>query len=242
MPSISVENLHICRGQSELLHGLNLEIQAGKITVIMGPNGAGKSSLLLAIAGLIPSSGRISLLGKNLNEYSRQNIAKLIAWQGDLPPTEFGLTVSQRLQLAAGENNQTSLTQSATAMEVEKLLQRDLGKLSSGERQRVELAALMLRDCPFWLLDEPTAHLDLRHQMTCLKMLKEQASHSRAIAVVLHDIQQAKAVADNVVLFEAMNGVQTGKADEMLSRERLQGVFQVPLNDGSLLPDYGAGQ
>jgi ABC-type cobalamin/Fe3+-siderophores transport system ATPase subunit len=102
----------------------------------------------------------------------------------------------------------------------------------------VELAALMLRNCPFWLLDEPTAHLDLRHQMACLNMLKDQAKAGRAIVVVLHDIQQAMAIAHDVVLFENMGHVQTGKADEMLSRERLQAVFQVPLNDGSLLPDY----
>lgn len=239
MNNLSIENLNISRGERELLHGLDLEIQPGRITVIMGPNGAGKSSLLLAMAGLIPCSGSISMLGKTLDEYSRQEIAGLIAWQGDLPPTEFGLTVAQRLQLAAGETNKASLSQPATDMEVDLLLNRNLGKLSSGERQRVELAALMLRDCPFWLLDEPTAHLDLRHQMTCLNMLKDQARDGRAIVVVLHDIQQAMAIAHDVVLFEAMNGVQTGEADEMLSRERLQAVFQVPLQDESLLPDYG---
>lgn len=234
----SINNLSICRGESELISGLNLEIQPGRITVIMGPNGAGKSSLLLALAGLIPSSGSIAIRNKSLNEYSRQEIAGLIAWQGDLPPTEFGLTVAQRLQLAAGEKNEVSFYPSAAAMEVEALLHRNLGELSSGERQRVELAALMLRDCPIWLLDEPTAHLDLRHQMTCLNMIKDQAREGRAIVVVLHDIQQAMAIAHDVVLFEAMGTLQTGEAALLLTKERLQAVFQVPLNDGSLLPDY----
>jgi iron complex transport system ATP-binding protein len=240
MRVLSAENLHINRGERELLHGLNLEIQPGRITVIMGPNGTGKSSLLLAMAGLIPCSGRIFMRGKTLDEYSKQEIAGLIAWQGDLPPAEFGLTVAQRLQLAAGETNNTSLSQPAADMEVELLLDRNLGKLSSGERQRVELAALMLRDCPLWLLDEPTAHLDLRHQMTCLNMLKDQVRNGRAIVVVLHDIQQAMAIAHDVVLFGTMDGVQTGEATQLLSKERLQAVFQVLLQDESLLPDYGA--
>jgi len=239
MNALFIENLHISRGERELLHGLNLEIQPGRITVIMGPNGAGKSSLLLALAGLIPSSGSIAIQNKTLDEYSRQEIAGLIAWQGDLPPTEFGLTVAQRLQLAAGDANNVSLTQPAAAMEIECLLDRNLGKLSSGERQRVELAALMLRDCPFWLLDEPTAHLDLRHQMTCLSMLRDQARDGRAIVVVLHDIQQAMAIAHDVVLFETMGTLQTGEATLLLTKERLQTVFQVPLQDDSLLPDYG---
>ncbi len=239
MHTLSIESLHISRGERELLHGLNLDVQPGHITVIMGPNGVGKSSLLLAMAGLISYSGRIVIEGKELDAYSRQDIAGLIAWQGDLPPTEFGLTVAQRLQLAAGNTNEADIKQPSAAMEIEYLLDRNLGKLSSGERQRVELAALMLRDCPFWLLDEPTAHLDLRHQMTCLSMLRDQARDGRAIVVVLHDIQQAMAIAHDVVLFETMGTLQTGEATLLLTKERLQTVFQVPLQDDSLLPDYG---
>jgi len=239
MNLLELKQLTLQRGGRTLFTDFSKEIVAGRVTVIMGPNGTGKSSLLLALAGMIPTSGRIALRGKPLNEYARVEIAREIAWQGDLPPTEFGLTVEQRLQLAGGGvKRKRSPFLPASLMEVDGLLQRSLGELSSGERQRVELAALMLRDAPVWLLDEPTAHLDLRHQVTCLDMLRCQSKQGRAVVVVLHDIQQAMRIADDAVLLDADGHIETGAAAAMLTQKHLQAVFGVPLHAASLLPEY----
>ncbi|MDX8390132.1 MAG: ABC transporter ATP-binding protein [Mariprofundaceae bacterium] len=247
MNPLDIRQLQMSRGSHTLFQGLNLSVETGQITVVMGPNGAGKSSLLLALSGMLSVSGEIILQGKLLETFSRQRIAHQIAWQGDLPPTEFGLTVEQRLRLAScGEalakgDDETKLGETAVCMEIDAFMQRALGELSSGERQRVELAALMLRECPIWLLDEPTSHLDLRHQIVCLNMLHEQAASGRAIVVVLHDIQQAMAIADDVILLDGSGHVDTGKAVNMLTRKRLQSVFKVALDEQSLLPDYRKG-
>jgi len=238
---LALRQLAVVRGGKRLVQGLEMQVRAGRITVIMGPNGAGKSSLLLAMAGMISSAGEIVLGEQPLSVYTRQEIAERIAWQGELPPTEFGLSVAQRLELAAGEAGAPTVAEAAAAMEVDGLLDRPLGALSSGERQRVELAALTLRDVPLWLLDEPTAHLDLCHQLSCLAMLKRQAGCGRAIVVVLHDIQQARAIADDLLLFGSDGGVAVGEAAVILSRERLQRVFGVTLHPDTLLPDYGGG-
>jgi len=237
MNLLELKQVTLQRGGRILFTGFSKVVAPGRITVIMGPNGAGKSSLLLALAGMIPASGRIVLRGKPLNEHSRPEIARQIAWQGDLPPTEFGLTVAQRLQLARGEEH-ARISEPATLMEVDGLLERTLGDLSSGERQRVELTALMLRDVPLWLLDEPTAHLDLRHQVISLRMLRRQSGQGRAIVVVLHDIQQAMSIADDVVLIDGNGGILADKAVAMLTQERLQGVFGVSLQASTLLPKY----
>jgi len=236
MSLLELKQVTLQRGGHTLFTDFSNVIVAGQVTVIMGPNGTGKSSLLLALAGIIPVSGEIILRGKPLNEYSRIDMARQIAWQGELPPTEFGLTVAQRLRLAGG--GQPEIAEPAKLMEVEGLLDRSLGDLSSGERQRIELAALMLRDCPVWLLDEPTAHLDLRHQMICLDMLRRQSEHGRTIVVVLHDIQQALSIADDVVLLDGSGNIETGAAAAMLTQEHLQAVFGVSLHAVSLLPDY----
>ena len=204
---LKVTNLTVRRGAAVLLSELSCVFNSGEVVVILGPNGAGKSSLLLALAGLIPASGDIELNGKGLQDFGRSELSQAIAWQGDLPPTEFGLTVKQRLALAAGEENQ-NIEATAVYMDSSALLQRPLGELSSGERQRTELAALNLRDTPIWLLDEPTSHLDLKHQIHCIGMLKSQRDKGRTIITVLHDIQQAMAIADHLILIDGKGGVE----------------------------------
>jgi len=237
MNLLELQYVTLQRSGRTLFTDFSKAVVAGRVTVVMGPNGTGKSSLLLALAGMIPASGEIVLRGKPLNEYARAEIAREIAWQGDLPPTQFGLTVAQRLRLA-NSTEHADINVPVTLMEANGLLHRPLGELSSGERQRVELAALMLRDTPVWLLDEPTAHLDLRHQVTCLDMLRSQAEHGRAMVVVLHDIQQAMSIADDVVLLDGRGHIATGVAAAMLTQGRLQAVFGVPLHAASLLPEY----
>ena len=227
------------RGRT-LLSDLHCELHAGNVIVVLGPNGAGKSSLLLALTGLIPASGAIELFDRSLADYGRDELSQSVAWQGDLPPTEFGVTVRQRLELAAGELTD-SLESTAAFMDITPLLHRPLGELSSGERQRTELAALMLRDAPVWLLDEPTAHLDLKHQIHCINMLKAQRERGRTIITVLHDLQQAMAVADDLILIDGKGGAEYGEAKQLFSGDRLSQLFDVPvMMQGSLfVPDYG---
>ena len=237
---LSMSGLSVTRGSHTLLSGLDCRLRAGEVMVVLGPNGAGKSSLLLALAGLIPFAGKAELHGRSLSAFSREELSHSIAWQGELPPTEFGLTVRQRLELALGEAGD-SIEAVAREMDVAPLMQRPLGKLSSGERQRTELAALMLRDAPLWLLDEPTAHLDLGHQIQCVHMIRQQRERGRAIIAVLHDLQQARAVADTLILIDGRGGAEYGEARRLFASDRLSQLFDAPLcMQGSLLvPDYG---
>lgn len=239
---LEAQSLSVERGGSVLFHDFNLNVSTGSVTVVVGPNGAGKSSLLLALAGVIPASGECRIRGRVLSELSRRDLASLLAWQGELPPTEFGLTIRERLDLA--DDGSERLNSAIAVMELAPLLNRRLSELSSGERQRVEIAAVMARDCPLWLLDEPTAHLDLKHQMAVLRMMREEAAKGRAIVTVLHDLQQAIAVADSAVLLDGHGGAESGEAAGLLTTERLSSLFQVSLQsfqaDGQsvLLPDY----
>ena len=237
---IKAQNLNLKRADKQLITSLSMQAKQGDVVVVLGPNGAGKSTLLLALSGLHTDfSGKITLQGKALNTYTHLELAANIAWQGELPPTEFGLTVEQRLELAAHGATE-KLKQALTYLELEALKHRALGELSSGERQRVEIAAMMVRDCPVWLMDEPTAHLDMKHQVDCLKLIKQQSVEGRLIITVLHDLQQAAAVADMVVLLDGKGGVQVGQAEDLLTTAQLEPIFEVKLQGSgrNLMPVY----
>lgn len=242
---LTARDLRISRGGRELIAGLGLKLAAGEILAVLGPNGAGKSSLLLALAGMLPADGEVLLAGKPLAQMSRREIAAKIAWQGELPPTEFGLTVAQRLKLAAPAAG--DMTPVLKQLDLTGMQRRPLGAMSSGERQRLELAAVMLRNCPVWLLDEPTAHLDLRHQAAWLHIMRRQALRGRAIVVVLHDVQQAVSVATSAVLIDGHGQALYGRAEIMLTSARLSRLFGVPLlelaHEGRrvLIPDVAGG-
>lgn len=236
---LAINALVLNRGDRRLLDGLNFELAAGRIAVVLGPNGAGKSTLLLALAGMFaPEGGSVELNAQAVTSCSHRELAALVAWQGELPPTEFGLTVGQRLALAGSQAGRPD--EALALMELAHLSGRALGDLSSGERQRVEIAATMVRDCPLWLMDEPTAHLDMRHQVDCLQLMRREAAAGRTIVTVLHDLQQAAAVADDVILLDGRGSVEVGGAASMLTAERLQPLFGVKLKGAgrSLMPVY----
>ena len=246
MTVLKVNNLSLKRGERVLFQGLDIEIVPGSVTAVIGPNGAGKSTLMMALAGVFePASGECMIQGRALNDYTRAEISKQIAWQGELPPTEFGLTVKQRLKLATMTTvDDLLIHHAAIRMDIDALMQRSLAELSSGERQRVEIASVMVRDCPLWLFDEPTSHLDLQHQVTCLKMFRSEAEKGRAIVAVLHDIQQAASVADMVVLIDGQGSVAYGDVQSMMTAEKLESLFRIKLTtlsfDGAKVyfPDY----
>jgi len=237
---LNINDLHIQRGDKNVCADFNFSLKQGEVVVILGPNGAGKSSLLLALASLLPFGGEIEVMGKSLADYSSQTFTQSVAWQGDLPPAEFGLTVQQRLALVVEEDT-TCIGKVAHDMDISFLLNRPLQALSSGERQRVELAALMLRDAPIWLLDEPTTHLDLKHQIQTIKMLKKHAQQGRGLVLVLHDMQQAKAIADAFIFMDGQGGVEFGSAKDLWDKSRLSVLFDAPLQQQGemLVADYG---
>ncbi|MDQ6983515.1 MAG: ABC transporter ATP-binding protein [Ghiorsea sp.] len=239
---LNIQQLSLKRGNKTLIQALNIQMDAGQVVVVLGPNGAGKSTLLLALQNMFtPSHGNIQLNNQPLTDYSRQGLSYIFTWQGDLPTSEFGLTVLQRLTLSAEGDAEDSINHALVYMELDGLKHRALGDLSSGERQRVEIAATMVRDNPIWLMDEPTAHLDMRHQVDCLRLIKQQSKEGRLIIAVLHDLQQAAGVADVVLLLDGLGGAAVGDAASMLTAERLEPVFQVKLTGQGkdLRPVYG---
>lgn len=198
--------------QKTLVTGLNWSIAPGQCWCIIGRNGVGKSTLLRSLAGLHqPHAGAVQLDGKLLSEWSLRTLALRRAY---LPPGHndaFGYSVIELVLSARHPYHESAYWDSPQdhqvayaalhQMEVDALAARDVRTLSSGERQRVAIAAVLAQDTDFLLLDEPTNALDISHQAKLVRLLKGVCQRQgKAIVMISHDLNLIHAIASHVLL------------------------------------------
>lgn len=227
------------------------------ITVLCGPNGVGKSTLLKTIARQIQAlAGDIYIDGTSLSELTRREIARRLAFVPPLAESRRVLTVEEWVSL--GRNpHQTWWSWAASAIDrkkIEEALQRTeclafkektLETLSGGEQQRVLIATALAQEPAYMLLDEPTAHLDFRHQLELMDLLAQLKQEGLGILMVLHDLNLAARIADEVVLLKKIpEGVSeiaaSGNVKAVLTPQMLKDVYGVEMEilsnrDGSTL-------
>ena len=224
----------------EILHGLSVDIAAGRRTAIVGPNGAGKTTLLRALAGLNRRyAGEIVLGGRELGSYAEKELARVRAILPQERTAAQGLTVEQLVTYGRFAHANLFQTRSdpedreaiAWAMEtahVSAFAEREVHTLSGGERQRVFLAMALSQRPRLLLLDEPTTYLDVAHQLRVMEIITRlNAAHGMTILMVLHDMAHAMQYADDIVLVQAGRVVATGTPAEVLTEERIAAVFGV---------------
>lgn len=228
---LSVSNLSIRYGRRSILQGLGLPVlRPGEVTVLAGPNAAGKSSLLRAIARLVPSTGQISLDGRDLARLDGAKRARLVGFMPQTLPSGSSLSVLESVIAAlraTGEGDETVAMRSLSRLGIADLAMRPLDELSGGQRQLVSLAQAIVRDPRLLLLDEPTSALDLARQMRLLSELRRLASEGRIIVVVLHDLALAARWADRIVMLNGGRLHSDGPPDQVLTAETLAQVYGV---------------
>ena len=241
-PLLATHGLGVTIAGRRVCSALDLMVAPGQCWAILGRNGAGKTTLLHTLAGLRPpAAGTIELFGRPLAATSRRDIARLrgLLVQDDSDP--FPATVLEtvligrhphlsRWQLESGEDLRIA-REALGAADMAGTEARDVRTLSGGERRRVALAALLAQQPQLFLLDEPSSHLDLAHQIALLDRLAEAVRPSgKALLMVVHDINLAVRYCDQVLLLT--DGVAlVGPAQELLRAERLSAVFGVALKD-----------
>ncbi|MFM5895318.1 MAG: ABC transporter ATP-binding protein [Novosphingobium sp.] len=189
------------------LDDVSAALRPGEITAIVGPNGAGKSSLIACLAGLLePSSGEVLLDDASLAGLAPQARAQAIGYLPQSP--EVAWDVSAETLVALGrlpwrDRDPTAIEVALRTMELQDLRHRPVSRLSGGERARA-LMARVLAGQPRWILaDEPLANLDLAHQQSLLRVLRDQADAGTGVVMVMHGLAEAMNHADRVlVLFE----------------------------------------
>ncbi|MEO7246621.1 MAG: ABC transporter ATP-binding protein [Rubrivivax sp.] len=229
-------------GQRTLLRRLDLQLGAGELWCVLGPNGSGKTTLLHTLAGLhAPAVGRVKLDGRPLADWRPDALARR---RGLLPQAlhdAFGARVIDTVLLGRhpylsrwgweGDADRARALDALAAVEMQALAGRDVTTLSGGERQRVGIAALLAQDPALLLLDEPLAHLDLRHQVTVLQHLRGLAAQrGRAVMLSIHDLNLARRFATHALLLAGDGGTPVqGPVALAMQADALGAVFGHPL-------------
>ncbi|MCW5238849.1 ABC transporter ATP-binding protein [Verminephrobacter eiseniae] len=247
-------------GARQILHGIDLQLPAGRWTSIVGPNGAGKSTLLKALAGLLPRAavqGRVQLLGRALAQIPARERARQLAWLGQGEGvtdelTSYDIAMLGRLPHQAwlappDPADHAAVEQALRATHAWDWRQRPLSQLSGGERQRVLLARALAVQAPVLLLDEPLANLDPPHQTDWLHTMRTLVAAGTTVVSVLHEVSLALQ-ADDMVLMAAGRVLHQGRCTAPATHAALEQVFGQRILVRHLqgmwvaLPAFGRGQ
>lgn len=235
---VDIDWLELRYETARVLADVDLHIEPGERVCLVGPNGAGKSSLLRCLTGLVePTTGGVRLDSVPLAEIERSTLARTISVvpsQVDLP---FSMPVEDVVKLGRipHENPFTGQTHedhaaAEVAIErvgIDKLRGRDVRSLSMGEKQLVLVAMAVAQGGRLIVLDEPTVHLDLRHQVEVLQLIEGLADDGLTVLAVLHDLPLAAHFFPRLVLLDEGRLVADGTPAEVLSPERIREVYRV---------------
>ncbi len=236
---IRLDGVSVVYRDRAALRDVTLTIDSGERVAIIGPNGAGKSTLLRVIAGLLrPATGTVELGGDRVDRLERMTVARRLAVVPQLPVLPFATTVEEvvalgRLPHEHPVRGMRPGDRAAVAAAIERvgvghLLGRDARELSLGERQLVLLAMAVAQDAPVLVLDEPTVHLDLRHQVEVMELVGDlNTRDGTTILAVLHDLGLAAHFFPRLILLDRGRVVADGSPADVLAPERIREVFGV---------------
>jgi len=238
---IAFEDVGMVKGRRHILQDVNLETTPGEVTVVLGVNGAGKSSLVRLISGeWTPSTGRVCWKGDSLSSLDPRSLAKERAVVNQQADMAFEFPVREVVEMGRYPHGSSDPAGSVEAaleeMELIRLADVPVTRLSGGERRRVWLARALAQLAEaraggrgLLVLDEPTAHLDLRHQERLLQRIRALASEGLSILVVLHELNHTARIADRVVLMHRGRVEAQGVTRDVMCPDRLSRVFGLPL-------------
>jgi len=241
------EQVSFSYGVAEVLSSISFSVSAGEIFGLLGPNGSGKSTLVRLMSGVrSPQRGRVTYAGRDLRAYRREELARAIGVVPQETTIELPFSVLEVVLMGRspylgkfGFESVHDLAVAQRAMEqtgVDALAAREVHALSGGERQRVILARALAQEPRVLLLDEPTAFLDIKHQVAVYDLIR-QLSREQGLAVVaiLHDLNLAALYCDRLALLKAGRVFYQGTPEQVLTYANVKAVYEtevyIDLND-----------
>jgi iron complex transport system ATP-binding protein len=239
-PLVETRGASFHYGATVALEEVSLTARAGEFLGLVGPNGAGKSTLVRLVAGLAaPSRGTVRLAGLDPSRAPRRAVARLCALVPQEPRVAWPFTVREAVMMGRaprqgllalpGPLDRGAVQGALEACDLVRLAGRRLDALSGGERRRVFFARALAQEPRVLLLDEPTAFLDLGHQVAAMRMAQVAARGGLCVIAVLHDLNLAAAACDRLVVLARGRVVAEGTPAEVLTAERVREVWEVPV-------------
>ncbi|MEK9150067.1 MAG: ABC transporter ATP-binding protein [Candidatus Desantisbacteria bacterium] len=236
---LKIENISASYHKIQILDGVSLQVEPGEFLGIIGPNGAGKTTLLKVISGVKkPVSGRVMLDGKDLASLSRKQIAKIMAVvpQSTFIPPLFtvedvvlmGRYAYQKSRFITSREDIEVCEEAMKKTDTLSFRNRLISELSGGERQEVIIARALVQQPKILILDEPTASLDIRHQMRILGRVKALVKESGITAImVIHDLNLASRCCDRLILLHNQKVYSEGSPSHLLTPKNIEEVYGV---------------
>ncbi len=238
MPIVKIENIRFRYRDTWTLKDISFETCRGEFMGIIGPNGSGKTTLIRVIDGiLLPESGRVSISGVAIESIKRRDIARLVAVVPQDSAMIFSFRAMEMVMMGRsphlgmlrfeGEGDIEIARQSMEMTDTLGLADRRMDSLSGGERQRVLIARALAQEPEVVLLDEPTAFLDIRHQVDFFNLMKKlNREKGLTVIAVTHDINLAAAYCDRLLLLKGGTLHSSGSPREVVTQSNIREVYE----------------
>lgn len=235
---IEVRDIGCSYGSAAVLAEVSFTVDGGEVLAVIGANGAGKTTLIKVLNGTVEASGLVEIENNPLSTLSRREVANRIAVVSQENETRFPITVLEFVLAgrfasggAFGWESKTDIAAASEAIrdcDLAGYESRFMNELSGGERQRVVLARAIATDAKILLLDEPTANLDLAHQASMFRLIKERCAKDGYSAVVIaHDLNLVAQFADKVLILKDGRVLAHGAPEDVLTEQNVREAFNV---------------
>ncbi len=235
--AVKIKSLSFGYGKEAVLKKIDISLDAGEIVGIIGPNGSGKSTLVRLVSGLLkPWSGEITVNDRPVLSYARNELARLVATVSQEPEREFPFTVREIVAMGRtpytgrfaieGKRDKEVIDAVMEAADIGSLAERFPHQLSGGERQRMMIARALAQEAEILLMDEPTTHLDINHQLEVNRLvLKMQSERNLSVLYVTHDLNIAAECCSRLVLLKEGELFAEGDPADVLTSDNIRAVY-----------------
>ncbi|WP_394347878.1 heme ABC transporter ATP-binding protein [Haloprofundus sp. MHR1] len=234
--AIRVDDLAVELGGVSVLDGVDATVERGAFVGLVGPNGAGKTTLLRSLSGLIrPDRGSVAVDGVPIAGRSSKAVSRLVATVPQDTSLSFDFDVRETVAMGRsphlgrferfGPEDERAVDDAMERTEVTQFADRSVTAVSGGERQRVLLARALAQDAPVLLLDEPTASLDINHQVRTLELVRDLVASGKTVVAAIHDLNLAAHYCDDLLLLGDGRVLAAGDPQSVLTEANLETAF-----------------